>query len=103
MDLPTSIKIHDVFHPSLLQKTSADLLSGQHNDPASPIIVDDGKEEWEVDDILDARRVERSRKVQFCVKWKRYDEDKEWYNASGFEHLKDIVEDFYQRNLTKPR
>ena len=64
LDLPTSMKIHDVFHPSLLRKTSADPLAGQHNKPAPPVIVDD-KEEWEVNDILDTRRVERSRKVQF--------------------------------------
>ena len=55
LDLPTSMKIHDVFHPNLLQKTSTDLLPGQHNDPAPPLIIDD-EEEWEVDDILDARR-----------------------------------------------
>ena len=104
------MKIHDVFYPSLLQKVSADPLPGQHNDPAPPIIIND-KEEWEVDDILDARRkggrkVEKrivGRKIQFRVKWKKYDEDKEWYNALGFKHSKDIVNDFYQRNPTKPR
>ena len=61
------MRIHDVFHPSLLWKTSADPLSGQHNEPAPLVIVND-EEEWEVDDILDARRVKRSKKVQFCVK-----------------------------------
>ena len=65
LDLPTSMKIHDVFHPSLLQKASDNPLPGQHNDPAPPVIVND-KEEWEVDDILDARK--RGRKVQFRVK-----------------------------------
>ena len=102
LELPTSMRIHDVFHPSLLRKASADPLLGQHNEPAPPVLVDD-KKEWEVDNILDARRVGRSRKVQFRVKWKRYDEDKEWYDALGFEHSKDIVDDFYQRNPTKPR
>ena len=102
LELPTSMKIHDVFHPSLLRKASADPLPGQHNDPAPSIIVDNGEEKWEVDNILDARRVGRSRKVQFRVKWKGYNEDKEWYNASGFKHSKDIVDDFYQRNPTKP-
>ena len=102
LDLPTSMRIHDVFHPSLLQKALEDPLPGQHNDPAPPIIVDD-KEEWEVDNILDARRVGRGRKVQFCVKWKEYDKDKTWYNASGFDHAKDIVNNFYNRNPTKLR
>ena len=93
------MKIHDVFHPNLLRKTSDNPLPGQHNDPAPPVIVDD-KEEWEVNDILDARR--RDKKVQFCVKQKEYNKDREWYNASGFKHAKDIVDDFYNRNPTKP-
>ena len=60
LELPTSMRIHDVFHPSLLRKASADPLPGQHNDPAPPVIVNDEKK-WEVDDILDARK--RGRKV----------------------------------------
>ena len=96
------MKIHDVLHPSLLWKASADSLPGQHNDLAPPVIVDN-KEEWEVDDILDARNVGKSRKVQFCVKWKGYNEDKTSYDASRFGHLKEVVDDFYHHNPTKPR
>ena len=102
LDLPTSMKIYNVFHPSLLQKTSADPLPGQHNDSAPSVVVNN-EEEWEVNDILDARKKGRSRNVQFCVKWKRYDEDREWYNALGFKHSKNIIDDFYKCNPTKPR
>ena len=104
LDLSTSMKIHNVFHPALLQKASSDPLPGQHIELAPPVIVAN-EEKWEVDNILDARRAERGRgkKVQYCVKWKRYNEDKEWYDASGFKHSKDIGDDFYQRNPTKPR
>ena len=55
LDLLTSMKIHNVFHPSLLRKASSNLLPGQHNDPAPPVIVND-EEEWEVNNILNARR-----------------------------------------------
>ena len=113
MDLLTSMKIYDVFYPSLLQKASHDPLPGQHNDLVPPVIIND-KEEWEVDNILDARRIDGRKirgksgrkvggKVQYRVKWKRYDENKEWYDAAGFEHSKELVEDFYKRNPTKPR
>ena len=33
LDLPASMRIHDVFHSSLLRPAAEDLLSGQHNDP----------------------------------------------------------------------
>ena len=54
LELPTSMKIHNVFHPNFFQPTANDLLLGQHNNPLSPIVVND-KEEWKVDDILDAK------------------------------------------------
>ena len=100
LKLPASMKIHDVFHTSLLRKTADDPLPGQLNEPPPPVIVDD-KDEWEMDDILDARRYYR--KVQFKVKWKDHDEDRQWYDATGFENAKDIVEDFYLRHPNKPR
>ena len=100
------MKIHDVFHPNLLQKTFADPLLGQQNDLAPPIIVNN-KDEWEVNNILDAQkkkeRKEVGGKIQFHVKWKRYDKNKEWYNVLGFEHSKKVVNDFYNHNPTKPR
>ena len=48
------MKIHNVFHSNLLQKASTDPLTGQVNEPAPPVIIDN-EEEWEVEDILDAR------------------------------------------------
>ena len=48
------MKIHNVFHPNLLQKTSIDPLTGQVNEPA-PLVIIDNEKEWEVKDILDVR------------------------------------------------
>lgn len=85
LDLPTSMKIHG-FHPSLLRKAAEDPLPGQHSDPAPPIIVSD-EDEWEIDDLLDARKVGQ-KKVQYRVHWKGYDEDRTWYDASRFDNSK---------------
>ncbi len=53
LQLPQSMKIH-VFHPNLLRKISTDPLTNQVNELLSPVIINN-EEEWEVEDILDAR------------------------------------------------
>ena len=100
LELSTSMRIHDVFHPSLLRLVSEDPLPGQHNDPPPSVVVND-EEEWEVDDILDTKK--HGRRLLFRVKWKGYDEDKQWYPSTNFENSPEIVDDFYKRHPTKPR
>lgn len=54
LQLPQVIKIYNVFHPNLLQKTSIDLLISQVNEPA-PLVIINNKNESEIENILDAR------------------------------------------------
>ena len=39
----------------------------------------------------------------FRMKWKGYDNDKTWYDATNFDHAQDIVDNFYKQNPTKPQ
>ena len=41
LELPTSMKMHDVFHPNLLRKAGTDPLPGQHHEPEPPVMIDD--------------------------------------------------------------
>ena len=55
LELPTSIQIHDVFHPNLFRLAAKDSLSSQINDPPSPIVVNN-KKKWEADNIFNAKK-----------------------------------------------
>ena len=65
LQLPQSMKIHNVFHPHLLQKVSTDPLTNQVNEPLPSVIINN-KEKWEVKDILNAKSYRG--KLQYWVK-----------------------------------
>ena len=102
LKLPYIMKIYDVFHPNLLQKAATDPLIGQQNSSPSPKVVDN-KEKWKINNILDTKQDRDIKKVLFWVKWKRYDNNKVWYNAANFDHAQNVVDNFYKWNLTKPQ
>ena len=100
LQLPQSMKIHNVFYPNLLQKASTDPLTNQVNEPP-PLFIINNEEEWELEDNLDARSYRG--KLQYWVKWVSWEENREWYDATGFDNSPEIVEDFHSRYPDKSR
>jgi hypothetical protein len=52
--LPDSMKIHPVFHVSLLEPYHASTIPRKTHKPPLPIVID-GDQEYEVEEILDSR------------------------------------------------
>jgi hypothetical protein len=100
LDLSDSMKIHDIFHFSLLRKTSNDSLLDQILKPSSSMFIDE-KEEYELNDVLNFRKIEKKKKLQYKISWKNYSSDPTWYSAKNFENSKKILIDFHLRYSIK--
>ena len=97
--LPDVVRLHPVFHVSLLEHAAGDPLPGQRSPPPPAIIVD-GEEEWEVERVLDSRLFYR--KLQYLVKWMG-DDTPTWQLFGNMEHAMDAVRDFHRLNPDRPR
>jgi hypothetical protein len=92
LDLPSGIRIHPVFHISLLELAPPrnEPIPGHIQPPAPPIIIDN-KEELEVEEIVDSRY--HRKQLQYRVKWTGFhDEDKTWYPATNFNNSPDTMQ-----------
>jgi hypothetical protein len=99
LNLSCSMKIHDIFHISLLRKVAIDFLIEQIQSSSLSVIVND-EEEYELDDILNSRY--HYDKLQYRIVWTDHSSDKAWYSAENIQnHSKEILNDYYQRYSEK--
>jgi hypothetical protein len=102
LELPNEMKIHPVFHTSLLRPALPidHALPGQIIPPPPPVEVV-GEKEYFVERIQDSRLNRRKRQVEYLVKWVGYDEPS-WEPASD---LKDTqaAEEFETHHPDKPK
>ena len=69
LDLPLTMPIHNVFHASLLEPYQENTLASRELPQLSPVFVK-GQEEFEVEEILDSRKVRNQ--TQYLVRWKGF-------------------------------
>jgi transposase InsO family protein len=102
LDLPATVKLHPVFHISLLEPTTTtEPIPGHQQPPPPPVIVDE-HQEWEVEEILDSRR--HRNQLQYRVKWTGFhDTDKTWYPARNFKNSPDAIRQFHEQYPAKPK
>ena len=94
------MKIHPVFHISLLEPHVANTFPGRVVEVPLPIQVD-GLPEFEVNSILDSRF--RRRKLQYFVDWVGYYEsERSWEPADNLSHAALAVQQFHHAFPSKP-
>jgi len=101
LGLPDAMKIHPVFHVSLLEpyKRRAGEVLPEHS---RPIAVMDGEEYWEIESILDDR-LHRGKK-QYLVRWKgwppAYDQ---WIAEEEIQSTAEVLVEYQRRHGLKRR
>ena len=94
LDLPANMRIHNVFHVSMIKpynETSEDF--ERPTPPPAIILPDTNEEEFEVDTILDKCIIRG--KPQYLVKWKGYPlHDATWEPANHLENAAQKVNEF---------
>ena len=100
LNLPASMKIHDVFHVSLLEKYVPNIIPGRHVEPPPPVVVE-GELEYEVDEVLDSRIFRGV--LQYLVSWKGYNiGDHSWEPLENLSNCAESLEEFHNRYPHKP-
>jgi len=101
LDLPNTMRNHNVFHVSLLDRY-APPVAGQPPSELQLTIVDDaGKQEWEVEPIFDAKL--RYRMLYYLVQWAGYSHiGTSWEPAENLENAQELVNNFHRTHPEKP-
>jgi hypothetical protein len=100
LELPPRMRIHPVFHVSLLTKYYANEIPGRTQPPPPPIVIAE-TEEYEVEQILDSR-VHYNR-LQYFVDWKGYSpEERTWEPAAHLTHAPELVAEYHRAFPRRP-
>lgn len=94
--LPAEWKIHPVFHSHSLRKYVDNPLPGQTKPVPAPLQILPEQDEWEITEILGAKKV--NAKLFYKIKWKGADEDLNWYPCSDAMTAPHMLKSFHLKN-----
>ena len=97
IELPAGLRIHDVFHVSLLYDHHEK--EGVNTQPRFPLrIASEDTREYRVEKIVDSRR-NNSGILEYKVRWQGYSHDEDtWEPATNLRHLRKKIQDFKHLN-----
>ena len=101
--LPKSMRIHDVFHVSLLKPYRSD---GNVQPPPPPEVID-GELEYEVEAVL-AHREKKGRgrqiKREYLIKWVGYEDiNNTWEPEDNLEHAREALQTYWDNHGVQAR
>jgi hypothetical protein len=101
LDLPKTMKVHDVFHKNLLSRFKEDEDFHRRQLKPPPIITEEGEEEYEIDHIVAWEW--RKGKLLYQIRWKGYDPIEDTMErAEKFIDLPELLNDLARRLPNAP-
>jgi len=97
LDLPTTVRIHLVVNVSRVQQYKSQV-EGQKRKVPQPVVIK-GKEEWEVEKIMNKRKVQGRDK--YLVRWKGCTAQEDtWESRENLKNAMELVEEF-EKNYSR--
>src|SRR6266478_3624037 len=90
-------KIHNIFHVSLLTPYKETEEHGPNYHKPPPDIIE-GELEWEVEQIMGARRSGQSRQLQYQVRWTGYSDAHDTWETADDVHAPQLAAEFWKGN-----
>ena len=100
--LPPQMRIHPVFHNSLLKPYTETLAHGPNFAQPPPEIVGGEEGHYKIEKILQSQPTRNKRSTEYLVHWKGYtDANRTWVPAKELTHAKELVQEFLSRQKPK--
>jgi len=102
LELPPQMRIHPVFHNSLLKPYMETDAHGPNFTRPPPEIVGEEEGHYEIEKILQSCPTRNRKSTQYLVHWKGYTEaDHTWVPAKELTHAKELVQQFEAAQKSK--
>ena len=102
LELPPHMKIHPVFHNSLLKPYHKTKEHSPNHEKPAPEIVNGEEEHYEIEAILMARPTQNRKSTQYLIKWKGYPaSENSWLPEKELTHAKELLDKFKQQEKWK--
>jgi len=91
LELPSTVKIHLVVNVSRIRRY-VEQVEGQRKEQPAPVVIK-GEEEWEVERILNKRRIQG--KDKYLVRWKEFTAESDtWEGRENLENAREAIEEY---------
>ena len=98
------MKIHPVFHNSLLKPYHKTKEHGPNYEKPTPEIVNDEEGHYEIEAILMAWPTRNKKSTQYLIKWKGYlASENLWLPEKELTNAKELLDQFKQKHTPKQR